>query len=256
MAGLAEDLAQDPEDFQMSQESQEKPAPYNLQVLIEIKKLCGPPPVLSSENVKAYDTMLLRLIESLKPHDCMEGLLIKQVADCEWEKIRFGRHKILLMERGHRQHLESRAQRIKAAAALSTQAKARSEPLADAAHAALKEIEATMLRSPTEADYAEALERGIDYAERLDKLLNTATARQDYALKLLEQHREARKCFGFAPITYYEPGASERRMREEFAACAAQQKRLDDMRQQDEAPPASPNSEENQVEPPSASSDT
>jgi hypothetical protein len=39
----------------MSQELQEKPAPYNLLVLIEIKKLCGPPPVLSSENVKACD---------------------------------------------------------------------------------------------------------------------------------------------------------------------------------------------------------
>jgi hypothetical protein len=250
MAGFAEDLAQDPEDFQMTQELQEKPTPYYLLVLIEIKKLCGPPPILSSENAKAYDTMLFRLIESLKPHDFLDGLLIKQVVDNEWEKIRLGRHKILQMERGHRQHLESR--RIKAAAQ-SKQAQARSEPPADAAHAALKEFEATMLQSPTEADYAEALERGIDYAEHLDKMLNAAIARQDYALQRLEQRREARQCFGFTPITNYEPGASERRMREEFAAIAARRRESERLEAEDAA---SSNSEGKQVESPPTSSDT
>jgi hypothetical protein len=239
----------------MSQESQEKPAPYNLQILIEIKKLCGPPPILSSENVKAYDTMLFRLIESLKPGDVMEGLFVRHLADCEWEIIRYGRHKILLMERGHRQLLDTRAQRIKAAAQ-NKQAQARSESSADATHAALKEIEATTLEAPTEADYAEALEHGIDYAERLDALLNAAIARRDDVLLQWERYRDARRCFGFAPVTHYEPGASERRMREEFGAIAAQQKRLDDMCQQDEALPTSPNSEGEQVEQPPPSSNS
>jgi hypothetical protein len=269
IAGLAEDLAQDQEDFQMSQELQEKPAPYNLLIMIDIKKLCGPPPILSCENVKAYDTMLFRLIESLKPGDVMEGLFVRHLADCEWEIIRYGRHKILLMERGHRQLLDTRAQRIKAAAQ-NKQAQARSESPADATHAALKEIEATTLQAPTQADYAEALEHGIDYAERLDALLNAAIARRDDVLLQRERYRDARSCFGFTPVTHYVPGASERRMREEFGAIAAEQKRLDDMCQQDEAlpaapnsegkqvesPPASPNSGDKQVEPPPASSDT
>jgi hypothetical protein len=252
MAGLAEDLAQDQEDFQMSQESQEKPTPYFLLVLIEIKKLCGPPPILSNENAKAYDTMLFRLIESLKPGDVMEGLFVRHLADCEWEIIRYGRHKILLMERGHRQLLNSRAQRIKAPAQ-NKQAQARSESPADATLAVLKEIEATTLQSPTEADYAEALEHGIDYAERLDALLNAAIARRDDVLQQRERYRDARRCFGVAPITRYEPGASERRLREEHNAIAARRRESERLEAEDAA---SSNSEGKQVESPPVSSDT
>jgi hypothetical protein len=42
-----------------------KTNPYHLLILAETKKLCGPPPVLSTESVEAYNTMLLRLIESM-----------------------------------------------------------------------------------------------------------------------------------------------------------------------------------------------
>jgi hypothetical protein len=225
----------------MNQQSQPKPSPYDLMVLIEIRRLCGPPPVLSSENVKAYDTMLLRLIESLQPHDFFEGLLIKHIADYTWEIIRYNRHEILLMERGHRRHLDSRAQRIKAAAQ-NKRAQAGSEPPADAMHAALKEIEAMMLQPPTEADHAEALEGGIDYAERLDEMRNTATVRRDRSLQQLEQKKEV---FGFVTITNYQPGVSERAMRAEFDAIAAAEQRL-----QAAAPPAPSSSEGKQVEPP------
>jgi hypothetical protein len=166
--------------------------------------------------------------------------------------IRYGRHKILLMERGHRQLLDTRAQRIKAAAQ-NKQAQARSESPADATHAALKEIEATTLQAPTEADYAEALEHGIDYAERLDALLNAAIARRDDVLLQWERYRDARRCFGFTPVTYYEPGASERRMREEHSAIAARRRESERLETEDAA---SSNSEGKQVESPPVSSDT
>jgi hypothetical protein len=65
MAGLAEDLAQDPEVFQMSQ--QEKRVAANLRILAEMKELAGAPPVLSSESVEAYDKMMLRFIECFMP---------------------------------------------------------------------------------------------------------------------------------------------------------------------------------------------
>jgi hypothetical protein len=234
-------------DRAMNEQSQPKPAPYHLQVLIGLRRFCGPPPLLRSENIEACDTMLFRLIEALQPNNFVEGLFIKHIADYEWQIIRYNRHHILLMERGHRQRIKAAAQ--------NKQAQVRSES-ADAAHAALKEIEASMLKSPpTEADYAEALERAIEYAERLDTLLNTAIVRRDRSLEQLLQYREARRAHGFTTITNYQRGASEREMREEFAAIAAQEREMA-RRLQAEAPSASPNSQDNQVEPPPASSDT
>src|ERR1700730_14460572 len=158
------------------------------------KKLCGPPPVLSTESVEAYNTMLLRLIESIWPKDFIERLFCRHIADSTWEIIRFTRHKMLLMERRHRQVLDGRAQHLKAAAqkkqAGPADGKTGCEPPTDAMRASLKEIEAVMLQSPTEFDHADALEHGIEYAERLDKLLNAATARRDDVLRQLERYRD------------------------------------------------------------------
>ena len=54
-----------------------------------------------------------------------------------------------------------------------------------------------MLQSPTEFDHADALERGIEYAERIDKLLNAATARRDDILQQYSNNTE-RHAGGFA----------------------------------------------------------
>ena len=64
-----------------------------------------------------------------------------------------------------------------------------------------------MLQSPTEFDHADALERGIDYAERLDKLLNAATARRDDVLRQLERYRDGLSAhqFGSHEVTDYDP---------------------------------------------------
>jgi hypothetical protein len=165
-----------------------------LVMFADIKKSFGPAPVLSCENIKAYDLMLLRLIESIEPRDFLERMLVKDVADCSWEIIRLGRHKILLVERRHLSHV----QRVKAAA--------HNKAIANAVHAAVKEAEAIVLQSPpTELELADALERGIDYAERLDKMLNTAVAKRDCALAQLERLRTVgfgkRRFIGFREIT-------------------------------------------------------
>jgi hypothetical protein len=188
----------------MSQRFPKKINPYNLLILAEIKTLCGQPPALSTESTEAYNTMLLRIIESIWPRDFIERLFCRHIADSTWEIIRYTRHKMLLMERRHRQALDHRAQCMKVAA---QKKQAITEPPTDATRASLKEIEAVMLQSPTEFDHADALERGIDYAERLDKLLNAATARRDDVLRQLERYRDglsARQC-GSAEVTDYDP---------------------------------------------------
>jgi hypothetical protein len=87
------------------------------------------------------------------------------------------------------------------------------ESPSDPMQATLQEIEAMMLQAPTEFDHADALERGIEYAERLDKLLNAATARRDDILAQWDRYRElgfgGRRFIGFKEITDYETNGTD-----------------------------------------------
>ena len=65
----------------------------------ELKELFGPAPVLSSEDAKAYDAMLARILESLKASDFIEQMLGKDLTDATWEMKRYSRHKAMVIER-------------------------------------------------------------------------------------------------------------------------------------------------------------
>jgi len=85
----------------------------NVANLAELRELLGPPPVLSTENAKAYDEIATRLMECLAPADFLEQLLIKQLADCTWEIMRYTRHKTLAIERKFQQHREFQVKHAK-----------------------------------------------------------------------------------------------------------------------------------------------
>src|SRR5262249_17037930 len=74
----------------------------------ELKKLFGPPPVLSSEDANAYYAMMARIIEAIEPRDFIEQMLAKDLTDVTWQLQRYSRHKALAVERQYReQQLEA-----------------------------------------------------------------------------------------------------------------------------------------------------
>jgi hypothetical protein len=81
----------------------------------ELLQLFGPPPVLTSENARAYEAILGKVLDSLVPHDYMEQILVMEVVESTWEATRLARHKTLLMERRWRDRLKYQAQRSKVA---------------------------------------------------------------------------------------------------------------------------------------------
>jgi hypothetical protein len=81
--------------------------------LKEFKELYGPPPVLSSEKMEAYDRMLIGFIKCCQPRDFFERMLLKQVVDETWHIERYTRHKSLAMDRRFRQRLEFQAKQRK-----------------------------------------------------------------------------------------------------------------------------------------------
>src|SRR5262245_16338419 len=78
--------------------------------LAELKRLFTPP-VLSSENLKAYYTIMTRFLECFKPRDFVELVFVKDLTDSTWEIMRYSNHKTLVIEREHERHLEIEAQR-------------------------------------------------------------------------------------------------------------------------------------------------
>lgn len=59
----------------------------------EVRALIGKPPVLSSEDPEAYETMLVNMAAAAMPRDAIEWLLIKDCVDLTWEirRIRLAR---------------------------------------------------------------------------------------------------------------------------------------------------------------------
>jgi hypothetical protein len=80
-------------------------------LIAELQRICGPPPVLSSEDPTAYHELLSGFLTTLPPVDFMLLIMVRQLADALWDVMRYARHKRLLMERRFRQRLEFQAKR-------------------------------------------------------------------------------------------------------------------------------------------------
>jgi hypothetical protein len=112
-------------------------------MLHDIQKLFGPPPVLATESVQAYNRVMLQFIICIVPRDFVEQMFVKHLTDNAWYILRYMRYQTVYVEWKHNQLREARAQSGK------------------------------VVEAPTEFDYAEAIERGIDPIRYLDNLLNT-----------------------------------------------------------------------------------
>jgi hypothetical protein len=53
--------------------------------------LFGPPPILEGEDAAAYDELVTRMIEDVKPRDIIEKILIRDIVDLQWQIIRLRR---------------------------------------------------------------------------------------------------------------------------------------------------------------------
>src|SRR5262245_43315705 len=82
-------------------------------VLTEITELFGPPPVLSTEDIEAYNKIMAEFIELFRPTDTLEQSFIKDLTDATWEMRRYRRHKDLAIQRRFQQRLAYQAQRAK-----------------------------------------------------------------------------------------------------------------------------------------------
>jgi hypothetical protein len=154
----------------------------------------APAPVLPGENQSLYDQMARRIEKEAKPKDSIEELLIRDLIDLAWEVLRLRRLKVgilrasmaigvkmVLDELGHSPLLEfDRNQK------LGQRWAAGDESVRTEVSAALKSAGLTI-----DDVTAKTAEEKIDTLERLDRMLASAEARRNNALREIDRHREA-----------------------------------------------------------------
>jgi len=158
-----------------------------------IEAMCGPAPVLSTEDRDAYQAMLDKIMQAMKPRDIVEALLVEEFVYQTREGLRYRKIKNEIIEIG----------RIKKA--LSRRAYEREEATRDAE---FKRVLAQAIgeeHTPVPADLAarlqlenERLEFGplsnglrenMDAYERVDKLHGAVGRRRDQTLQTLDAYR-------------------------------------------------------------------
>jgi hypothetical protein len=173
----------------------------NIVTFAELHELLGPPPVLSTENVSAYNEILARLMQCMTAGDFMEQLLIRDIADATWEARRATRHMTLAIERKFRQERAFKAKRLQSKAQQQAEPMQRPAPadgkpmlahmddLEDFVVGTVSAVDEILERPAEERDHARAMQNVIDYYLRLNQLLNSALARRDLALEQLERYQ-------------------------------------------------------------------
>jgi hypothetical protein len=166
----------------------------------------GSPSLLTTESISQYREMADQLIKTLQPNDGLELLLVRQVLQETWKIMRYERHQTLGIDRRFRQSGEFqndlKAERAKKREALSKKlAEKTGRPvtelsqmveLCEVIETSVEDVGALAERGrehQREIMHNRALEAGIEFQEKLDRLISAATRRRNDALQLLEYYR-------------------------------------------------------------------
>jgi DNA repair exonuclease SbcCD ATPase subunit len=163
--------------------------------ITELWALFGPPPVLSTEEKEAYDSLRKGFVAYYRPTNTLHLTLIRELVDTEWEIFRLVRHRTRGIERRFRTRIDDWVSRLKSINAQRKHEIKSLHPSRDkyseletAVSNTESKIEEIRKRQPDELDYNRAIDEAAKFLEVLDKWLNTATARRNSVLKLLEYY--------------------------------------------------------------------
>jgi hypothetical protein len=149
----------------------------------------SPPPLLAGEHEADYANLTAQFIAAAKPRDFIEEILARDAIDLTWEILRLRRLKAGLLRIASGAGVRSVAKELGfkgsvydfAAKWMSGDAKK------------LKQFDEILKMGSLgmEDVMAEALSSAIDAFERIDRMLASAEARRNNALREIDRHREA-----------------------------------------------------------------
>jgi hypothetical protein len=127
----------------------------------------GPPPLINGEDAKQYQQLLDMVIEVLKPIDILGHIWARDIADLEWDLLRFRRAKAHLIDHAVKTSWSNYACLL-----------VRDEDDPPSAPPA-----------PTQEDISTGVEATINRTERIDLIMTAMEARRDSAYREFQRHR-------------------------------------------------------------------
>jgi hypothetical protein len=147
----------------------------------------GAPALVKGEDVAAYEEILARVSEAVKPQDFLEKIWTRDVADLSWQTLRLRRLKAALVTSA----MSSTLQEILTKLLDGLEAGALAKRWAARDQRAIKKVDRLLSSCGLTLDIvaARALSSKITTVERLDRMATNAEARRNAALREVERHR-------------------------------------------------------------------
>jgi hypothetical protein len=147
----------------------------------------GPPPLIDGEDPAAYQALNRRVSVAVRPRDFIEETWVWEVVALFWEAQRWRRLKAAFLRTVEYKGVEKTIEPLLEFLTAEPLSKrwARREP------EALKEVSDLLTKSDLTIDavMGQALVLNLDAVERIDRLLASAEARRNNALREIERHR-------------------------------------------------------------------
>src|SRR5216684_15554 len=147
--------------------------------------LAAAPPLIAAEQQSAYDELLARVTETLKPADVLEHVFIRDIVDLVWEVLRLRRLKANLMATA------AQAGVARLLAPLLDEPERAARDFAARRPGSTEQVEAALAQAGFGADHVAAASFSaclFDF-ERLERMTAAAEARRNAALYQLDVHR-------------------------------------------------------------------
>jgi hypothetical protein len=154
----------------------------------------APPPLLPGEREADYVNLIARVVAVARPRDAIEEFLTRDVVDLTWETFRLRRVKAGILKASISTGVERVLDDLGYGPENSfdnTQNLAKKWAAGD--KNARKEVQAALDKAGLTTDEvtAKTVESKLDSFERLDRMLASAEARRNNALREIDRHREA-----------------------------------------------------------------
>jgi hypothetical protein len=150
----------------------------------------APAPLLPGEKQTDYADVAVGIVKAAQPRDAIEEFLVRDVVDLTWEILRLRRVKAGILRTSMRRGVEGALAR---AGHKNPEKDKLGASWAAGDDAVRTKIDLILNDAglTIEEETADALENKLDSFERLDRLLASAEARRNNALREIDRHRDA-----------------------------------------------------------------
>jgi protein-tyrosine-phosphatase len=145
--------------------------------------------LLPGEKQAEYAMIAARIVNASGPQDAIEEFLVRDVVDLTWEILRLRRSKAGIL----RSSMGDGVGNFLCDVGLNSEGHELGESWAAGDNGARKKVDAILARAGLTIDEvtARTLESKLDSFERLDRMLASAEARRNNALREIDRHRAA-----------------------------------------------------------------